>query len=637
MISKKIRKFLKFKFTFLSLLVLNLAVISCGSNNFANKIIFATSQTKIFPLIFALDEIIPLYNEQQKNTNNFLPVELITSETNKFDREFDLLNGTIREIDANSNTIPSLILNSSTSAATINSYGKLLDVSDVLKPTDFAAGLRPLYTTIAGNNDHNRLYALPFDVSSTESLAINLPVLKFLVDQTIFNGAKLENTINDSTNQSQSIVAKLNKITSEKNKIKIAKTIWNRFQYNVKNPQNNSNLSINNSLNNYTITDKTFTNYDSLKDFSQKIIKILKPNSNVNVIKEDKYANIISVDYGYNIFNRRLWEKTGSNINSYVWSYKNNPSQKTTNVVDYTFLKENKDTNKAKQFIEAFNEFIKNNGTADTKNKLRGIYYTTRTRNGHNDWSAYLVRQFESAFAIAPNVGIRYSVQSDLTRKYFALDKNNNPSDAIFNSYGKYNEDVFWFNQYTSTEPKIENSMQNLQTYIAGGSSLVPISINSKKDAALKNFLKWLYKGEVILKNNTKVRVSEYLQEKSSYIIPLAETFGSKELVKKQIQKFEDKSKTAKTEDQYIYDSLALSSKDYLQLLEAQDALPYKDTNKHVLYNAAGDVNTSNLENQIDIIIQQLTATIPKNINGQQLFEKLVNDNKTIITSSNSK
>ncbi|WP_391592230.1 hypothetical protein MCAV_04200 [[Mycoplasma] cavipharyngis] len=626
--SKKIKNFIKFKLTFISLSIISLTVIACSSNTNTNQVLFSIAQDKYYPLNIALQPLIPLYNQQQSNQANFLPVKLLATEETQHKSEFSLLNDTINKITAQSNDLPSLILNSSTSAATINSYGKLLDVSDVLKPSDFANEIMPLYTNVAGSNNHNRLYALPFNLSSTESLAINFPVLKFLVDQAVFNGATLQSSVNDPTNQTESIIAKLNKIDSEKNKIKIAKTVWNRFEYQIKNSQSESTNDQNNSLKNYIITDSTFINYDSLTEFSEKISAILKLKANTTVQAADKYANILSIDYALNVFKRRLWEETGSTINDYVWSYKNNPVKNSNNIVNYTILEQTKDGVKAQQFIKAFNQFVQHTKAADSTKKLRNVFYTKQNVNLEGDWASWLLRTFNTAIAIAPNVGLRQSVQSQLSGTFFASEKVNNKlqlNKNLFDRFAKYQEDVVWYDQYTKTVPKA-NSDQKLQTYIAGGSSLVPISINSKKDAALKNFLTWLYKGDVVIDNKT-IKVSDYIQEKSSYFIPLVETFGTEAAINKEIAKLETKVEAAQknnSDDQYILNTLILSIKDYLSFIKAQKEPPYKNNTKQVLFNPAGDINTVKINSDIDAAIKNLSVPNQPQINGDQLFQNLV-------------
>ncbi|WP_391592229.1 hypothetical protein MCAV_04190 [[Mycoplasma] cavipharyngis] len=151
MVSKKIKNFVKFKLSFLSLSIMSLAVIACSSNS-NNPVLLSVPENKNSQLNTALSPLVDLYNQQQSSQADFLPVKLLTTEDTKYKNDTELLKGTVDQITKKSNELPSLILSSYTSLITstpeINKHKKLLDISDVVKPSDFIPGIAPLYALI---------------------------------------------------------------------------------------------------------------------------------------------------------------------------------------------------------------------------------------------------------------------------------------------------------------------------------------------------------------------------------------------------------------------------------------------------------------------------------------------------------
>ncbi|MDQ0514247.1 hypothetical protein J2Z62_000685 [Mycoplasmoides fastidiosum] len=606
------KRLLKVKSLLIGVSLSSLILAACSNTGYDPELIFSIAQSSVYPMAIALTKIVPLYNEQQKNTENFLPVKLLTTKENNLNSEFGLLNDTITKITGNDKQTPSLILNSAASAATINSYQRLLNVSDILKPEDFAPELNQLYTTVVGSNDTSRLYAIPYNVSTTESLAINLPVLKFLIDQATYHGA----TVSEPVTNSSGVLKQLKSTTTEQAKTKIAQTVWNRYEY-----KDGTNADATKKLTGLTINEDTFTHYDKLTEFTKKIVDVLTLKTGETVSKDSKYANVLSIDYSSSVFSRRLWEETGSQINDYIWKYLPKAENNKSNIVDYTFLK---DETKAQQFTKAFDAFIAYYETPNVAKKLRNIFFTKNT----NDWASWLLRTADTAIAIAPNVGVRQSVQSQLSKLFFAT-KDKQVNQTLFNSFAELDKDVFWFNQFTKTSTPSTNEQQ-LQTYVAGGSSLVPISINETKDLALKKFLNWIYKGQ--LENGMKV--SDFIEQESSYFIPLKDKFGDEAKVQKQIEFYKSKQTNLTDNDQnsdvkFLNRSLQLSAEDYLLFLQAQKAAPYnlENSNKQVLFNDASDINTLKLSSEISSQIKSLGDEGAKKITGNELLAKLKEEN----------
>ncbi|MDQ0513917.1 hypothetical protein J2Z62_000355 [Mycoplasmoides fastidiosum] len=585
-------------------------VISACANTQSNNVIFATAQGLDWPLPTALKPLVNYYNATFKDQADFVQVDLLTqSDYNGPTSEVALLNDTVRKISASDSLVPSLILNTPTAASSIQSYNRLLDVSSVIKPEDFSPEILSMHTNISGANsasNEKRLYSLPFNLTSLESLTVNLVVLKFLLDLAVQAGATL-------TTESSGLVHDAAAITRAKVIERIKSSGYNRFQY----PESSATKTT--ELNGYTINNDTFKYYDKLNEFVYKVTPLLKLKSGVKFDPiRDQLTSVLSSDYSNNIFYRFLWQDTGENQSDYIFKYKND-ARNSRVTVDYNFLDGDPTENpKAKAFVESFDKFVGSNFIPYKKDLgLRPINYAAKTGS---DWSHNYIRTFNTALAVSPTVAYLSSAQSDNARKYFS---NNN--EQIFQSFAKFDEEVKWVGQINYVT-KATDAQQQKFTYVAGGSALTPIHTTERKDKGLIKFLGWLYKGTII-ENGVEYNTTDYIELKSRYYVPIARNYGDVTKAKAHYQKIMDQAKTEKDNVKKLsLDALGISVRDYISFQEAAQAVPYKDSAHNPLFNPAGDLNTANLDSYISSSIEKMSMS-DKKLTGQELLNQLKTGN----------
>ncbi|WP_391592048.1 hypothetical protein MCAV_02110 [[Mycoplasma] cavipharyngis] len=601
-------------------LTTTLALTACSSN-LGNKVIFSIAQPTRFPIAAALTKLVPYYNQTFSKEKDFVEIGLITTENHYLMSETKLLNDTVSKITANDPLTPSLILNTPSSASAIQSQARLLDVSDLIKPSNFTKYIAPVFNKISGaKDDVSRFYALPLTSSSLETLAVNLIVLRFLIDVAIDHGATIKFETNKSgilqdtfkINPQISPQNLFDKIRSElqtssenaqKRLVAVNSNFAQRYShpnnisYNINIDSQNSSITLfkpliptkNDLLKDYTITNDTFNYYQNLVEFSQKITSVIQKKPDYQAQETDKNVNILSVDYFTDILDRFIWQNSGESQDRFIWKYQKDANGK--NEVVYPF--ENPNSNEEKNLIESVKQFVGNDHLFkyDQTKKIKDVFYTRK--------DSYLsLRTFNTAFAIAPSVALLESVQSESLKTSTLGDiQDATIKNQKFALYPKLDTEVKWYHQVMDLK-KANNPDTQKSTYVLGGSSLIPIKTNPTKDKGLIKFLDWLYNGKI---NDQKT--TDFIEEQSMYFVPTANNYDTIEKSQVHYQQIINKIQKSSGDKQLRLKSLALSIQDFIRFQKIEDQYSQKNQqdqqNRSALFNKAGDIITANYSSNI--------------------------------------
>ncbi|QJB71317.1 P68 family surface lipoprotein [Mycoplasma sp. 1654_15] len=468
------------------------------------KVVFATSQAKIWPLMRGITGLIDYYNKNFKDTQNFLEVELKTSEDTKADTEDKTANTLDSDLSATGSKYD-LILGNKSSAYVANSYNKLLDVSSSIGTNLFPEKLVENHNKILGSNDITSLKSLPFDLNDTEAIFFNLDVMSVLFDLIKQGGG----SIDENSNIYKQVMQAKNKGNSlpEHSFFKAL---------NIKNE---------NVFKDFIVNDDTFSLIDNAFEFAHKVFDGLTVD-NSKVFDDTTDATIFSIDYTENVLYKDIISKTGKAL----WEEKlvKDKNQKdelkvvknleSDQQVKTSLLDTYQEWNKAFKQIQ----FTKNNNKwnshiIESNNPQNQQTNNNQKLNSKTFYSVDLdisgaIRQFNAAFVYMPGVGMNYSVKSPWS-KYFASETNKPSSWAT-------RDDVLAISQATKA-----NKDSEFEAYKDGGSSLIVIkSDNDAKNQAVVKFLDFLYKGEITNPlTNKKVSTNQYIIEKTGYFLPTKE------------------------------------------------------------------------------------------------------------------
>ncbi|MDC4183575.1 P68 family surface lipoprotein [Mycoplasma bradburyae] len=444
---------------------------------FDNKIVIQTAQNKFYPLMWAFAEIVDLYNKQFKDTEGFIPVELQQSEVSKANSELELTNKVVGEISSKSPLVPNIILADLNAAYKINGYNRLLDLSNntIINENYFDSDIYNNFNKISGSSETDKkVYAIPFNLTTTDSLVFNKPLMNLLFKLVKEGGGMVEEN---------------SKIYQELKMENFESRFMNKKWKNLQ-------IKDNMTYKGLTIDDNTFSNLESMFEFSKKIVDGLKLKEDSAMASEsrDRDLKIFMLDYGPNIYQKYLWSKLGNSKDKWLWNFKLKDG---TFDLDFTNLKKTEDQNT----IGTTYDFFKNSySTLDLKNNqtLKSIYFGS---GGVSDWASWDIRNFDTAFAIAPHVGWNQSVFSPFTVKTFRATKGDVTQEDINNAKTNFASasEVLWKSQLT----KFDKTNPNKNTFWIGGSSLIGISTSDKRDAQTKKFLEWLFN------NNTRINVPD--------------------------------------------------------------------------------------------------------------------------------
>ncbi|MGZ9763316.1 P68 family surface lipoprotein [Mycoplasma sp. 5912] len=457
-----------------------------------NTVRLATAQGKVYPLMIALKQLVPLYNQTMKDQAGYLPVVLETADETKAKSEYELGTQAENYIRTNDAKLANLLLGNKTTAYQINSYGKILDVSDTLPNNLFPTKILKNHNNLVGEDTSGgKIYNLPFDVSDTNGFSINIDLLN--------KALELMKTAGATVVSEGKVFEKLTANKDKGNNIP-AESVINYLKAKP------------GSLTGYIVNQKTFEGVESLFEFARKFYSAVEVDTakvataTTELIplqafsidyQQDEFYKLINNDLNY----KKLWELEPT----------------TNNQFDLSKIKYNLPSDQAMKdkFVEVFNKFVDNHsiqvqtkvGDKDVPKPI--LFRDVKFENNSNEWASWHMRQYQTIFAIVASVGLEQSVNSQTSRNFFAAKNPDAPKKWTTR------DDVFLQQQITKNKADDTNA-----TYFEGGSSLIPVAVGSKEDAATKMFLNWLYNGKTTW-NNKEVNVRDLMSELSAYIIPL--------------------------------------------------------------------------------------------------------------------
>ncbi|UQZ95747.1 hypothetical protein F9C22_03225 [Mycoplasmoides gallisepticum] len=435
---------------------------------FDDKVVIQTAQNQFYPLMWAFSQLVDLYNKQFANTPGFLPVELQQSEKTNATSELQLTNNVVGSIRSNSPLVPNIILADLNAAYQINGFNRLLDLSNnpIINENYFDSDIYNNFNKISGSTQSSdKVYAIPFNLTTTDSLVFNKPLMNLLFSLVEQGGGTVDK--NSATYKELHMEGFMEKIPNKK---------WKDLQ--VKSSEIYKGLTVN---------DQTFSNLESMFEFSKKFTDGLQLNQTPTVTGQQRDLKIFMLDYGPNIYQKYLWSKLGNSRDSWLWNLKLQYNQFD---LDFSNLRKTADQNT----IGETYDFFKNNYTSlnlNDKQVLKSIYFGT---GGKSDWASWDIRNFDTAFGIAPHVGWNQSVVSPFTIRTFRSTQGDVTQQDINNAKNNFAsaDDVLWKTQLT----KLDKNNLKKNTFWIGGSSLIGISTSRQRDEQTKKFLEWLFNND---------------------------------------------------------------------------------------------------------------------------------------------
>ncbi|QJG66917.1 hypothetical protein [Mycoplasma phocoenae] len=163
-------------------LAVPMMAVSCGSGRFDqiedNKLKIFSGFAKDNKQGEALQEVVNAYNQTQKNSEDFVEVDVVPSSKGYDDSDL------ITKLKArDKQALYNMVINYPATASTVSQYQMSLSLNDIKKDIDsvYSSKFLQLNNKIAGNKN-NDLLVLPL-VRSTELIAINKPLLGKFVSE----------------------------------------------------------------------------------------------------------------------------------------------------------------------------------------------------------------------------------------------------------------------------------------------------------------------------------------------------------------------------------------------------------------------------------------------------------------------
>ncbi|CAC13493.1 LIPOPROTEIN [Mycoplasmopsis pulmonis] len=600
----------------ISTLALSSVFVSCiRSNDFSDKVIIQTAQGASWPLMPTFQKVVELYNKSQKDTNDFLEVELQdASITKTFDEDELARNVTAQLKVANNNNIPNLILNNHKSAHLINEYQRLLDFTGTKISKDlYFEGLYNLHNKVIGQSSE-KLFSIPFNVASLDSLVFNIDIMAHIFEQIKAGGGKI------TLSETNPLKMKIDKAKTEGNSEIPEGKIW---RYLI--------AKSNNAYSNFNVQDWHFQSYQGLQEFASKVYDGLKLQENLNPqiqekLLKDKNANIFKIDYQELPFQKLLFDKINSDkdTNNFLWNLKEKTDAQgqKKSTLEYTINNSQELQNILKQTYE---EFTKDNkqtniiGSGINAKKLNSIHYAA---NGSVDWTSWDIRNYNSAFGFSSHVGITRSYDSPHSRRTY-VSGNEQEKKKIIDDFPKW-EDVYWSNQVTKVQKDSKHPI-----FYEGGSSLVAIKTTSKRDKATIKFLEWIYEANI---PGTNQKVWSFLQNGSSYVFPtkqavtdkakadLESLISSKEKELESLKNLANPTQEQSKRKDQIEDEIGPLRAANLSL---EDILNIKKQNQKTL-NIQNDDLTIRVISTIATLLFNTTLNDPKKVSSEEFLETIM-------------
>ncbi|MGY6172120.1 P68 family surface lipoprotein [Candidatus Mycoplasma pogonae] len=570
-------------------------VVACSSETKSEKVVFQLAQNLWYPLLDPIKDLAKIYNQQQKGTQDFLEVVVQDADDLKIKADEQLLINQVaqqletlkNQPDSSYENIPSMILNSLEGAFVINQYNRLLDLTGTpINKELFDETLYEVHNKLPGNTT-GKTYTIPFDVTSLTGLTFNLDIMKLIFDQIEAGGGTVD--------KNSEIYKKTENADKEGRKEIPENKAW---RYMV--------AKSTTAFTGYTVNDATFSSLQQMMEFAKKVFDGLKLDE--SKMSEDQKAaifadsnpdpKVFSTDYTGVIFEQFLYDYLGVNqgteivgdVDKFLWKLSQDAAN-SKNYITYLFREASKKPELEKKLQEAFDAFVKNNSkillnnSASTLNPkaFKSIYFNN---NGNLQWGAWDVRDYNSAFALAPHVGIK---QSYITT--YSMEKNAGGVKSKYETFAKP-QDIFWSNQVMKMQTNSTRKVFN-----EGGSSLIAINTTEKRNKATVKFINWLLQGAFKDNDGKDVFAKDYLLENSSYVVPTKDriTFGQYQSIKTKYESYKSqlatmhaKANKTENEEKAIHD---LEHKKALlegALLSLEDILEMKGMN---LQDGAIDAN----------------------------------------------
>ncbi|WP_027122317.1 P68 family surface lipoprotein [[Mycoplasma] imitans] len=592
---------------------------SCGhaqplqKSEFDNKVVIQTSQNQFYPLMWALSEIVDLYNKQFRDTPGFLPVELQQSEKTNATSELQLTNKVVASIQANSQLVPNIILADLNAAYKINGFDRLLDLSNnpIINENYFDSDIYNNFNKVSGASANDKkVYAIPFNLTTTDSLVFNKPVMNLLF--------KLVTSGGGTVDRQSKIYKELQMDQTDMGRIPNKK--WKDLE--VKDANVYKGLTVN---------DDTFSNLESMFEFSKKITDGLKLKQEPTVTGQQRDLKVFMLDYGPNIYQKYLWSKLGNSRDTWLWNFKLKNNQFD---LDFTNLEKTQ----GQETIGTTYDFFKSNYSTLSLNDnqlLKSIYFGT---GGTSDWTSWDIRNFDTAFGIAPHVGWNQSVLSPFTIKTFRANKGDVSQEDINNAKTNFASasEILWKTQLT----KFDKENPNKNTFWIGGSSLIGIKTSKHRDEQTKKFLEWLFNDTIIKVSDSPFNgqsISQILNSVSAYDLTSKQALSTsaQQALEQTIaneQKEVDKVKDNPTPETFNNPAWSRIYLNKGALASLTDWLTFKtELNKDPNNNSIAFINTDEKASKILSIINAAISGItqsaePTNLTKENLIKQIKDD-----------
>lgn len=629
---KKSKKYLTFSVFGFGLIFATSVLSACSTTQKSNvtrdKVIFETAQSKVYPLMIAMRPLVNLYNEQQKNEPNFVPVELRTADQNQINSESKLATTVVSQIETNDKNLPNLILNNKSGAYLVNRYRRLLSLNGTKISTDiFPDKLMQNYNKLAGQPINDKtIYNIPFDITDVDSIAFNL-----------VNMAKIFSIIKDNggTIDENLVVDGDYKLYQEAKKVesKMSQIPETSIFHSIK--AKNSSENKKDAFKDVKITSENFATTKALMEFAKMV------NEKTTIERNDKVhdGRIFSIDYAQSFMAKDIFNELNG---SFLWSLKANSNGRQGSFIDYNVAKPNDPSaNTYKKLWDQYSQFYAPQSATDEKVSFHSTQFMSNNpATSTGVWAAWDLRAYDVAFGIAAAVGVEQAMASPTAFGFFGNKaKPTMPTAETFEEFekrsAKYDE-IYYGSQLLRS-----NSENNNQTYLDGGSSLVAIDVkNEKLNKGTQKFLSWLYAGNVKVKNDDQngdreISAARYLIENSGYIVPLKTLVTNQQLSNLQKQYDEltksidsIKGKSEKTAADKAKHNQLFTRRNYLRsaIVSLKSLLNFLNPSANVnLLSAPSDSKTSEAAARIKNDLYSSTANkIQKRISSTEALGNIV-------------
>ncbi|MCS4536602.1 glycerol ABC transporter substrate-binding protein [Mycoplasma sp. CSL7475-4] len=473
-----------------------------NKENTKNKqVLFQTPQGKSWPLSLGVIPLVNYYNETQQNKPGFLPVKLEFFEDHKFFQEFPLIKNVKEKIETNAKIekIPNLILGAQSGAYVLSQDDRLLDVSDAgITTSIFDPKIAKIHSQLAGKDDADQLYNLPFDEADIDAVRFNLDLLDLILNL-IKNGG---GTINEEAD----IVKRARKATTVGNSV----------------PENSIfkllSVKSDTQFSGYTVDDSTFASLEKIREFANKVydgVNLATDSINQNTIS----GHILAIDYQEDAFLKELQGIIGDN--SIFELEKTGDSNEPTRI-KYNITRNEAVKNKFKELWNVYKDAASKKTEvaygSDSINKkaFQAVKYMA---NGYSEWGTHDIAKWKTVISFAASVGNNQSHKTKFSKGFF-VGFQKDSLDA-FEKYAEF-EDQYILPQVNIVGPNKSN------VYWEGGSSLLPIkSSDPALNEGTKAFLNWLYLGTNDTLNKGTFEPNWLtLAKTTGYIIPLKDVIN---------------------------------------------------------------------------------------------------------------